>query len=697
MTTRTKQVALDLVEPDDVIQIEPMNDISAEALLEKKLGQHIDKDGIDALAKELEYMPLALVQAAAYIRQEAPRCSVLQYLQKFRRNEKSKTTLLDVRHKAGHLRRDREAKSSILITWQISFDHIRDMNGGSAADLLSLMSFFDHEGIPKSLLVQTDESQIANENDSEASIEERFEEDLRTLRDFCFVSLTTDLDMFQMHSLVQLAMRDWLKIQGRHEQWKVRSIMALCRKFPGDPYEDPITSRLYFPHAQSAVAHKPKDVAPQRRWAILLHGAWKFGEMVASFTVAEEIIGKATIVIQAWLSEGSSQSESVLILDLMSALARSKSLKNQWRETEALCEQIVALSHNTQNLTDLNIMGYIQNVSSIYWRHGHAQNDLDRQIVEIGERLCENGAEQNEPIILSIMAGAWYRRKSYATSEKLYRRVLGIYFELYGLNSYYTLNAMSSLAYVLLEQGQWKEARKLLEVSSQRSNQLLGPEAFDSLKAKVSLAGSYFMEGLFKEAAELAVDVMKIRKRLFGPYKVDYLIDTMNVISIYIMLGKFKDAEELCRMAKEKMQTIFGLEHKDTLVASLQLACILWIQGRWKDAEEIELKTLDVTAKVFGPRDPLTLSAKALRFQRSKRWDFVEDLQNQAISKFADGGSHYFSQISIGKMAMFFHEQGRNADAISAMESFLRLIGHPIGCMHPDLFAYFLLLEQWRS
>jgi len=41
--------------------------------------------------------------------------------------------------------------NSIIITWQISFDHIRHVRP-SAADLLSLMSFFDRQGISEALL-----------------------------------------------------------------------------------------------------------------------------------------------------------------------------------------------------------------------------------------------------------------------------------------------------------------------------------------------------------------------------------------------------------------------------------------------------------------------------------------------------------------------------------------------------------------
>jgi hypothetical protein len=58
---------LQLVEESDIIPIKPMDDAGAQALLQKKLGEEVDNDGTVELARALKFMPLALVQAAAYI------------------------------------------------------------------------------------------------------------------------------------------------------------------------------------------------------------------------------------------------------------------------------------------------------------------------------------------------------------------------------------------------------------------------------------------------------------------------------------------------------------------------------------------------------------------------------------------------------------------------------------------------------
>ncbi|KAG9668392.1 hypothetical protein KCU99_g9881, partial [Aureobasidium melanogenum] len=207
LTSRTRRAALEIVDKDsDILPIEPMHDATAHALLCKKLGDKVDRsDGISELAAALEYMPLALVQAAAFIRERAPRSSVQQYLAEYRESDSRKTSLLN--RAAGHLRRDKAASNSVLLTWQISFEHIRSSRR-SAADLLSLMSFFDRQGIQEALL----------RNPGSTADNDSFEDDVLTLRDYSFITVTMEANTFEMHDLVQLATRTWLGNQDAYRR-----------------------------------------------------------------------------------------------------------------------------------------------------------------------------------------------------------------------------------------------------------------------------------------------------------------------------------------------------------------------------------------------------------------------------------------------------------------------------------------------
>jgi hypothetical protein len=108
ITSLSREAALKLVEESDIIDIKPMDKAHALALFEKKLGKPDDNKDTAELAAALEYMPLAIVQAAAYISQRAPRYSVRQYLNEFRKSDPKRTTLLN--HEGGQLRRNPQSQ-----------------------------------------------------------------------------------------------------------------------------------------------------------------------------------------------------------------------------------------------------------------------------------------------------------------------------------------------------------------------------------------------------------------------------------------------------------------------------------------------------------------------------------------------------------------------------------------------------------
>jgi hypothetical protein len=75
--------------------------------------------------------------------------AVPYYLEDFQKSDRKNISLLD--NEAGYLRRDKEARNSIIITWHISFNHIHQIRP-SAVDLLALMSLFEQQRIPETLI-----------------------------------------------------------------------------------------------------------------------------------------------------------------------------------------------------------------------------------------------------------------------------------------------------------------------------------------------------------------------------------------------------------------------------------------------------------------------------------------------------------------------------------------------------------------
>ena len=114
ITSRSREAVLKIVARKDLIKVKPMEKSEALELLQRKLAQTKEIPGGEELVKELEFMPLAIVQAVSYIRTRAPRCSVAQYLRHFQASDREAIRLLE--KEADCLDRDWEAKNSILVT-----------------------------------------------------------------------------------------------------------------------------------------------------------------------------------------------------------------------------------------------------------------------------------------------------------------------------------------------------------------------------------------------------------------------------------------------------------------------------------------------------------------------------------------------------------------------------------------------------
>jgi tetratricopeptide (TPR) repeat protein len=343
-----------------------MSEADALELFAKKLGGN-DGDDATELATALEFMPLAIVQAAAYISQRAPRYSVRDYLQGFRRSERKRTSLLN--HEGGHegeqLRRDWEAKNSILITWQISFDYLQKIRP-SAADLLSLMSFFDRQGIPETLLRNRSEHDISVDSDashnnddedkaSQSSGCDGFEDDILVLRNYSFISVNTDGISFEMHGLVQLATRDWLKAHGQQERWREQFIKNLDAELPTGDYENWARCQTLFPHAQSAAVQQPEGQDSSKDWASILYKAAWYAWTIGKGMEAENMSVQAMKVRKRILSQEHSDTMSSMAMTGLIYTFRGKydAAEPLYRETLLLTEKVLGKEH-PDTLTSMN-------------------------------------------------------------------------------------------------------------------------------------------------------------------------------------------------------------------------------------------------------------------------------------------------------------------------------------------------------
>ncbi|KAJ5718803.1 hypothetical protein N7488_004449, partial [Penicillium malachiteum] len=617
ITSRSQEVALKIVDHQDIIKVEPMNKPEAIELLQRKAELPAEMPGILELVEELDCMPLAIIQAAGYIVHRAPRCSVSQYLEIFRKSDREATKLLD--YEAGHLYRDWEAKNSILVTWKISFEHIRSIRP-SATDLLSLMSFFDRQGISENLLqfhneIHNDDSSseaIAFEDNdadpdrrSTSTMDYNFEDDITTLRDFSFISINRDSTVFTMHRLVQLTVRVWLEADRQLERWKEQFIRILWERFPTGDYENWAQCQSLFPHVRSAMSQRPKSQEFLEKWATLLYkGAWyakEIGNTIESRDMASESRNQRSLIF-------GSDSEQTLHSSTM--LAEAYRLEGEWKEAEQLFVQVMETRKTKLGADHPDTLASMANLAATYRNQGRWEEaeQLEVQVMEMSKTKL--GADHpHTPSSMNNLAVTYKNQGRWEEAELLFVQVMETRKTKLGADHPDTLASMANLAATYRNQGRWEEAEQLEVQVMEMSKTKLGADHPHTLSSMNNLAVTYKNQGRWEEAELLFVQVMETRKTKLGADHPHTLSSMNNLAVTYKNQGRWEEAELLFVQVMETRKTKLGADHPDTLASMANLAVTYKNQGRLEEAEQLEVQVMEMSKTKLGADHPHTLSS----------------------------------------------------------------------------------------
>ncbi len=559
VTSRSRDAAFRLTGNDrDIIGVEPMKERHALKLFTKKFQGEFDEGDARGLLQALDYMPLAISQAAAYIKQRAPRITVKTYLENFQGSESNKALLLDT--DVGDLRRDPSAVHSISMTWTISFEYIRQYRP-SATRLLSLMSLFDRQGIPASLLrhhYEDDDSELDFDFDDglkvHASLSKKFiacfrairrlkpgnqslqgrvvgdrnetehdemdfRDDVHTLKGYSLIG-TTDVagELFEMHRLVQLSTRKWLDSHGESERWKTKYVVNMSKVFPVGKYENWTTCQALFPHAQALLAYRPTNRKYVPCWAAVLHNAAWYTWTKGDYLMAER-------------------------------------LNRQMLESR---EKVLGLEHP-------DILNGINNLALVLHDQG-----------------------------------------KYEESEEMNRRAVKGKEKVLGVDHPDTLVTVINLALVLRHQGKYQESEEMNRRALKERERVLGLEHPDTLTSISNLALMLRAQGKYQESEEMNRRALKGSEKVLGLEHPDTLTSINNLALVLREQGRYKESEEMNRQALKGTEKVLGVDHPDTLITVDNLAYLFHIQKRYDDASVLYLRASTGFSKTLGPDHPDT-------------------------------------------------------------------------------------------
>ncbi|KAL2118815.1 hypothetical protein VTJ04DRAFT_5774 [Mycothermus thermophilus] len=417
ITTRDMDLARALTGdiPDHIFHIDSMTQEEAVKLLEGKLGRTLRLETARDLVEELDRIPLAIVQAAAYIQvHQRLGYSPETYLAEFQDIRKKSKFL---QHPAHDLHRSVGESNAVLITWNVTFDYIVEKRP-SAADLLSLMSFFEPQSIPcwalepghlyhryipyiwnrkksdqKSTghLRKRKRSESPHQNTIEdttaparpssgqsqpdstcPNTDDEFKTDLLTLLDYCLVSVNEAPDQesscpdqeasmhnqqlpLSMHALVQFWTQRRLEREGVYKTFQQHFIKRMATVFPSPrEYKNWTKCRALLPHIQKVFDYDPEeDVAEE--WATLLYLAGLYLSNQGEYKLALQTLTKAENARKQRLGERHPQT-----LITRQEIASALRFQGKSREAEEL-EEVLEPNH-PRTLATMGNLAYT-------WKH----------------------------------------------------------------------------------------------------------------------------------------------------------------------------------------------------------------------------------------------------------------------------------------------------------------------------------------
>lgn len=457
VTTRDSQLGIRLAHSkNDPIQIMRLGPQEARVLLESKLSAENDLSSADAdeLTGALEYLPLTITQAAAYLKEIDT--TAAEYIELLRAGRTDIPELLT--ESIDDPGRDRETPNSVFLTWRISFDQISRQNP-RAADILSLMAMFDRQAISRELLEDPEETPLT------------FKAAISKLKAFSLITEEKGFPLFSLHRLVQLSTQKWLEHHGRLSTWQEAAVSALSRQYPSNVEYNiwPLMNDLNS-HTQTVLKYKINTKPCQIHRAKILHGLGHYSMEQGKDSLALEYL-------------------------LESQILRAKHLGPEQEDT----------------LMSMGLLGVV------YSKLGHLEAEpIQIRVLETAKRVL--GLNHRLTLkSMSRLAITYSKKGSVTRSRNLQLQVLDLMKGELGPENPDTLTEMINLAFTYSKLKNWKEAEQLGLEALRMRRQVLGPMHPDTLTAMANLAMTYDKQKRLAEAEQLERQVLDLRMQTLGP------------------------------------------------------------------------------------------------------------------------------------------------------------------------------------
>jgi tetratricopeptide (TPR) repeat protein len=543
-TTRNRKVAVKQA-GIDIVPLKEMSEIDSQKLLEMSLINKSlieEKDTTTKLLKLLAHLPLAIKQAAAFLNENE--ISISDYLKIYESDNEQMISLLgkDFEDQG----RYNTIKNPIVSTWLISFRQILRYNQ-LAAEYLYIMSCVAQQDIPFSLLPS---APILLQQEA-----------LGILKAYAFITPHKGQYSYDIHRLVQVAVRNWLKTRNELSLWSGKTLAQITRVFPFFKYENRDECTRYLPHALCILDFPEFSENFEEPLETLLCNIGEYFLKAGKYSEAEQRYRQALELREKVLGK-----DHLDTLMVKNKLATSLCHQDKYEEAEPMFRQTLQVRETVFGKDHPDTLVSMNNLALLLHEH-HGK---------------------------------------YIEAEAMHRQTLHIRERVLGKDHPNTLWSMSNLALSLFAQGKYTEAEAIERQTLQIRETVLGKDHPDTLISRNNLAGSLSCQSKDAEVEAMYRETIQVQATVLGNDHPDTLLSMNNLALTLYDQGKYAEAEPMFRQTLQARETVLGRDHPDTLSTRRDLALPLSKQGKYTEAEALYRQTLRVQEAVLGKDHPAT-------------------------------------------------------------------------------------------
>jgi len=664
---------VEVLEKDDAVDLLSVRS-GAELLENEQIRPEAEE-----IVREVGCLPLAIEQAAAYIREVSK--DIFKFLPSYRKNRKH--------HHNRKPKGNWKYGESIASTWHLSFEQVKQNNKG-ASKLLQLLAFLNPDGI------YTDFLEAGNEG-LEIDLQEvirdpdLFHEALFELERFSLIRRRqrNGTQRVTIHRLVQSVIIDDMD-QSEQESMMVQAIRLGISAFPDATQLDSNPnslelSRRYRSQVMACLGPRQPQSGVD---------AWHFLSVrVAAFLYFdgyyEDCAKLASKTVDASkIYRGPDHTDTLQSMHNLAStfikLARGDDAIKMFQETLAVRTRVLGPEHPETLRTMYGLGCAFTDLA-----HPMEATKWHTESLAVRRRLLGN---EHPETLQSIngLALAYWRLGEYHTAAALHEEALVLGQQIQGLGHTDTLSSMNGLGWAKWRLGEYQQAARLFQDALNLRKTFQKDDHPDRLFSMDGLAWSYWRLGEYQKATSVFQEILEINKRM--PLGLEHPDAAMNLYGLawgHSKLGRYTKAVEIFQEAHEITSRILGPHHPDTLLNWDGLAWCYWSLGEYEEALKLHQKTLDYYRKTLGHDHPDTMfsiygagwSHLSLRNYEKAEKLFQERIAICSASLHPD---HRDALMAKHGLASTYQKMGRYDEALELLSETLEKRRKTLAPEHPE-------------